>query len=69
MKECFEKKDIQLLQEVVTQMPKEEAEHHIKRCIDSGLWVPNAKDAEKDKVEGAEGKDEGSDNETYTEVA
>lgn len=70
MKECFEKKDIQLLQDVVAQMPKEEAELHIKRCIDSGLWVPNAKDLEKDKEDGgAEGKDEGSDNETYTEVA
>lgn len=69
MKECFEKKDIQLLQDVVAQMPKEEAETHIKRCIDSGLWVPNAKDAEKDKEDGAEGKDEGSDNETYAEVA
>ena len=27
-------------------MPKEQAEYHLKRCIDSGLWVPNAKDAE-----------------------
>lgn len=70
LKECFEKKDIQMLQDAVAQMPKEEAEVHIKRCIDSGLWVPNAKDAEKDKEEGAEGKDEaGSDNETYAEVA
>jgi len=59
-----------MLQDAVAQMPKEEAEVHIKRCIDSGLWVPNAKDAEKDKEEGAEGKDEaGSDNETYAEVA
>lgn len=58
-----------MLQEAVTQLPKEEAEYHIKRCIDSGLWVPNAKDAEKGKEEGAEGKDEGSDHETYAEVA
>ena len=24
-------------------MPEEEARYHMKRCIDSGLWVPDAK--------------------------
>lgn len=27
-------------------MPVEEAKYHMKRCVDSGLWVPNAGDAE-----------------------
>lgn len=27
-------------------MPREEAAQHLDRCIKSGLWVPNAKDAE-----------------------
>jgi hypothetical protein len=27
-------------------MPREEAAHHLDRCIKSGLWIPNAKDAE-----------------------
>lgn len=40
LQECFEKKDIAMLQDAVTKMPKEDAEYHIKRCIDSGLWVP-----------------------------
>ncbi|XP_074640000.1 hsp90 co-chaperone Cdc37-like [Tubulanus polymorphus] len=40
LQECFEKKDIALLQEAITKFPKEEAEYHIKRCVDSGLWVP-----------------------------
>lgn len=44
MKECFESKDIGMLQEVILKMPKEDAEYHMKRCVDSGLWVPNAND-------------------------
>lgn len=23
-------------------MPEEEAKYHLKRCVDSGLWVPDA---------------------------
>lgn len=37
-----------MLQKAILEMRKEEAEYHIKRCIDSGLWVPNAADAEGD---------------------
>ena len=37
-------KDIPMLQEAMAALPKEEADHHLKRCIDSGLWVPNAAD-------------------------
>ena len=48
LKECFEKKDIALLQDAVTKIPKEEAEYHIKRCIDSGLWVPDAKKGDEE---------------------
>lgn len=25
-------------------MPVEDAKYHMKRCVDSGLWVPNAAD-------------------------
>ena len=32
-------------------MPREEAAQHLDRCIKSGLWVPNAKDAEGDAEE------------------
>jgi cell division cycle protein 37 len=51
LQNCFESKDIQLLQDTLMAMPKEEAEYHLKRCIDSGLWVPNAKDAEANRAE------------------
>lgn len=37
-----------MLQDAVTKLPKEEAEYHIKRCIDSGLWVPDAKKANEE---------------------
>ena len=37
-----------MLQDVLTAMPEDEAKYHLKRCIDSGLWVPDAKKAEAD---------------------
>ncbi|PWA17625.1 hsp90 co-chaperone Cdc37 [Gambusia affinis] len=58
MQKCFDDKDIQMLQDVISKMDPTEAKHHMKRCIDSGLWVPNA------KVD-VEGKDEEP---TYEEV-
>jgi len=52
LQECFDSKDIQLLQDTLTTMPEEEAKYHLKRCIDSGLWVPDASKVEEN------GKDE-----------
>ena len=43
LQSCFDSKDIQLLQDTLTAMPEEEARYHLKRCIDSGLWVPDAR--------------------------
>ncbi|CAB0012832.1 unnamed protein product [Nesidiocoris tenuis] len=40
LQECFEKQDTQLLQEVIANMPQDEAAYHMKRCVDSGLWLP-----------------------------
>lgn len=38
---------------VIAEMEEEEAKYHMKRCVDSGLWVPDAKAAEaKEKSEG-----------------
>ena len=45
LKECFESRSVAKLQEVLAKIPKEEASYHMKRCIDSGLWVPDAKSA------------------------
>lgn len=43
LQKCFEVQDIPLLQQTIAAMPEEEATYHMKRCIDSGLWVPDAK--------------------------
>ncbi|KAJ8958925.1 hypothetical protein NQ318_019694 [Aromia moschata] len=41
LKKCFESQDIQLLQETISKMDEEDAKYHMKRCVDSGLWVPD----------------------------
>lgn len=51
MQECFESRDISQLQTVISKLPRDEAALHLDRCIKSGLWVPNAKDAEGDAEE------------------
>lgn len=40
LKKCFESQDIKLLQDTIAKMDKETAMYHMKRCVDSGLWVP-----------------------------
>ena len=45
LRACFEERDIPKLQEVISSMSKEEAAYHMKRCVDSGLWVADAKSA------------------------
>jgi len=57
LQECFEKKDIPLLQETLLAMPKEDAEKYLKQCIDSGLWVPNAADLQQDEPAATGSKD------------
>lgn len=45
MQDCFESRDIGSLQAVISAMDEEQAKYHMKRCIESGLWVPDAKNA------------------------
>ncbi|XP_051560409.1 hsp90 co-chaperone Cdc37-like isoform X2 [Myxocyprinus asiaticus] len=55
MQKCFDEKHIQMLQDTISKMDPTEAKYHMKRCIDSGLWVPNSQganeEAEKDADE------------------
>ncbi|KAJ8975830.1 hypothetical protein NQ317_001226 [Molorchus minor] len=60
LKNCFESQDIQLLQETIAKMDEEEAKYHMKRCVDSGLWVPDA---------GKKKQEESSDAESSTDKA
>ncbi|XP_054000746.1 hsp90 co-chaperone Cdc37 [Hylaeus anthracinus] len=52
LQKCFETRDIPLLHQTMAEMPKEEVAYHIKRCVDSGLWLPDAK--AKEKLDGEE---------------
>ncbi|XP_010725781.2 hsp90 co-chaperone Cdc37, partial [Meleagris gallopavo] len=45
LQKCFDAKDVQMLQDTISRMDPTEAKYHMQRCIDSGLWVPNAKAA------------------------
>lgn len=51
MQKCFDDKDIQMLQDVISKMDPTEAKAHMKRCVDSGLWVPNSKTDEGEEKE------------------
>lgn len=45
LRNCFETRDVSTLQAVLSSMSKEDAAYHMKRCVDSGLWVADAKAA------------------------
>jgi len=69
LQKCFETQDIELLKTTMTNLPPEESQYHLDRCIKSGLWVPNAKDREGNEeteevyeaIDGETGEKEGKD--------
>lgn len=72
LKACFESRDTELLQKTIASMPVESAKYHMKRCVDSGLWVPNAADLEnaEEKTEEDTSKDQPTKSEpVYTGVS
>lgn len=56
LKKCFETQNIELLQETISKMSEEDAKYYMKRCVDSGLWVPDGKKKEMEAAEGAAGE-------------
>lgn len=54
IREAFENKDTPKLQAAFAALSPEDASYHFKRVIDSGLWVPAAKDG----AQGEEGQEE-----------
>jgi len=74
MQSCFEKQDIPLLQQVIKELPEDEARYHMKRCVASGLWCPSTEDPTTSTEDGfvkKEDEEEGADEdkeEIYTEV-
>ncbi|EDW68898.1 hsp90 co-chaperone Cdc37 [Drosophila virilis] len=69
LKACFESRDIELLQKTIATMPVDQAKYHMKRCVDSGLWVPNAADVQlgNDETEAKDDETTTATNETPTE--
>ncbi|KAL7644814.1 UNVERIFIED_CONTAM: hypothetical protein RMT77_004627 [Armadillidium vulgare] len=49
LKKCFETQDIQMLKDAIAKMDPEVAAVHMKRCVDSGLWVPDANKNNEDE--------------------
>ncbi|PNF16121.1 Hsp90 co-chaperone Cdc37 [Cryptotermes secundus] len=58
LKKCFDAQDIPLLQQTIASMPEEDARYHMKRCVDSGLWVPQKNDSDKEAEHDAEASGE-----------
>ncbi|GMT16740.1 hypothetical protein PFISCL1PPCAC_8037 [Pristionchus fissidentatus] len=58
MREAFESREVSRLQEIAATMDEEVFTYHLKRCIDSGLWVPNANDNGEEEEEEEERDDE-----------
>jgi hypothetical protein len=53
LREAFESQDIERLQNVLASMDPIEAKQCMKRCVDSGLWVPKDSSIfENDEEEG-----------------
>ena len=42
MVEAFESRDVDELRKALEALDPDEAAHHMKRCVDSGLWVSNS---------------------------
>lgn len=51
LQKCFESRDTDLLKQVIANMPEEDARYHMKRCVESGLWVADANANEHGLVE------------------
>ena len=54
LKQCFDTKDIQMLKDTFAKYEPAEAEMWLKKCVDSGLWVPDKNAAAKGDEEGEE---------------
>ncbi|XP_069386070.1 hsp90 co-chaperone Cdc37-like isoform X2 [Paralichthys olivaceus] len=54
----FDEKNIQMLQEAMNQLHPDEGKYHLKRCIDSGLWVPDSGEGDDEEEEDEEDEED-----------
>lgn len=67
LQKCFEARDIPMLQAAIGRLPPDEAKLHLKRCVDSGLWVPEGGLA-AEAGEGGDDQDAEEDDEEDNDV-
>ncbi len=53
------------LQEAIRSLPESEARYHMKRCVDSGLWVPSKEDSKTSQEDGFVKKDDNEEEEVF----
>ena len=51
------------LQEAIRSLPEEDARHHMKRCVDSGLWKPAEDDPNTNPEDGFRKRTDGEEEE------
>lgn len=54
MQEAFRTQNIPKMYEAARTMDMEVFQYHLQRCIDSGLWIPDAKEKEQKEKENHE---------------
>lgn len=50
MKAAFDSQEVSCLQKVAEKMDREVFSYHLQRCIDSGLWIPDANAAKEERA-------------------
>lgn len=58
-----------MLQETIKTMPEEEAKYHLKRCVDSGLWVPDASKVDAEPEANSDGASASSSTDSKPNVS
>ncbi|XP_053184238.1 hsp90 co-chaperone Cdc37-like [Scomber japonicus] len=58
MQRSFDEKNIQMLHDIINKMDIEEGKYHLKRCIDSGLWVPDSGEGDDEEENYEEDEEE-----------
>ncbi|XP_045903285.1 hsp90 co-chaperone Cdc37 isoform X2 [Micropterus dolomieu] len=58
IQKSFDEKNIQMLQIAINKLDPEEGKYHLRRCIDSGLWVPDSGEGDDDDKEEDEEEEE-----------
>ncbi|XP_030592920.1 hsp90 co-chaperone Cdc37-like isoform X2 [Archocentrus centrarchus] len=63
LQRSFDEKNIEMLQRAMNKLDPEEGKYHLKRCIDSGLWVPDSGGGDDEDEAEDEDEDEDEDGE------